>query len=83
MRKTDRAFRYLIAALTTLGLLGMTPAVSGKQPNILLVMADDMGWTDIGSFGSEIETPNLDALAQQGVKFTDLNNRGNRATRAT
>jgi arylsulfatase len=72
MRKTDQAFRYLIAALTALGLLGMTPAVSGKQPNILLVMTDDMGWTDIGSFGSEIETPNLDALARQGVKFTDF-----------
>lgn len=35
-------------------------------------MVDDMGWTDIGSFGSEIETPNLDALAQQGVTFTDF-----------
>ena len=43
-----------------------------QRPNILLVMADDMGWTDIGSFGSEIETPNLDALAQRGVKFTDF-----------
>jgi arylsulfatase len=43
-----------------------------KQPNFLLVMVDDMGWTDIGSFGSEIETPNLDALAQQGVTFTDF-----------
>ncbi|MHC4373329.1 MAG: sulfatase-like hydrolase/transferase, partial [Planctomycetota bacterium] len=35
-----------------------------KQPNILLVMVDDMGWTDIGCFGSEIETPNIDALAE-------------------
>ena len=35
-------------------------------------MADDMGWTDIGSFGSEIETPHLDALAQQGATFTDF-----------
>ena len=42
------------------------------RPNILLVMADDMGWTDLGSFGSEIDTPNLDALAQQGVKITDF-----------
>ena len=40
------------------------------RPNILLVVADDMGWTDLGSFGSEIETPNLDALAQRGIKFT-------------
>lgn len=43
-----------------------------QRPNILLVMADDMGWSDLGSFGSEIDTPNLDALAQQGVKFTDF-----------
>jgi arylsulfatase len=43
-----------------------------KRPNFLLVVADDMGWTDLGSFGSEIETPNLDRLAQSGVKFTDF-----------
>ncbi len=43
-----------------------------RQPNILLVMVDDMGWTDIGSFGGEIDTPNLDALARRGVKFTDF-----------
>lgn len=42
------------------------------RPNILLVMADDMGWTDLGSFGGEIDTPNPDALAQQGVTFTDF-----------
>jgi len=46
---------------------------SQKRPNILLVMADDMGWTDLGSFGSEIDTPNLDALARQGVKFSSFN----------
>ncbi len=43
-----------------------------KQPNFLLVMVDDMGWTDIGAFGSEIHTPNLDALAERGVKFSDF-----------
>jgi arylsulfatase len=43
-----------------------------QRPNILLVVADDMGWTDLGSFGSEIETPNLDRLAQRGVMFTDF-----------
>ena len=42
------------------------------RPNILLIMADDMGWTDIGRFGSEIDTPHLDALAKQGVTFTDF-----------
>ncbi len=42
------------------------------RPNILLVMVDDMGWTDLGSYGSEIDTANLDALASSGVKFTDF-----------
>ncbi|MBE9582210.1 MAG: arylsulfatase [Proteobacteria bacterium] len=43
-----------------------------KQPNFLLIVADDLGWTDIGCFGSEIRTPNLDVLAQSGVKFTEF-----------
>jgi len=55
------------------GVLGNLPAeAADKKPNILLVMADDMGWTDLGSFGSEIETPNLDMLAQRGVKFSNF-----------
>lgn len=41
-----------------------------KRPNILLIMADDLGYTDIGRFGSEISTPNLDRLAHEGVTMT-------------
>jgi arylsulfatase len=43
-----------------------------KRPNFLLVVVDDMGYTDLGSFGGEIETPNIDALADAGVRFTDF-----------
>ena len=43
-----------------------------KQPNILLVMVDDMGWTDTAPFGSEIKTPNIDKLANNGMMFTDF-----------
>ncbi|MDG2088938.1 MAG: sulfatase-like hydrolase/transferase [Arenicellaceae bacterium] len=43
-----------------------------NRPNILLIVADDMGYSDIGAFGGEIETPNLDALADSGVKFTQF-----------
>ncbi len=46
-------------------------AAQDPRPNILLIMADDMGYTDIGSFGSEIRTPNLDALALGGVRLTN------------
>jgi arylsulfatase A-like enzyme len=45
-----------------------------KKPNIVLIMADDLGWSDLGSFGSEIRTPNLDKLAGQGVRFTQMYN---------
>ena len=43
-----------------------------KSPNILLVMVDDMGWSDIGPYGSEINTPNIDRLAKNGILFTDF-----------
>ncbi len=45
------------------------------RPNILLIMADDMGYSDLGSYGSRIDTPNLDRMAQNGVRFTNFYNR--------
>lgn len=45
-----------------------------KKPNIVLIMADDMGFSDIGCYGSEIPTPNLDALAANGLRFTQFYN---------
>ena len=42
----------------------------GTKPNIMLILADDMGYSDIGCYGSEIETPNLDSLATNGLRFT-------------
>lgn len=44
---------------------------AASRPNILLIVGDDMGLADIGPYGSEIKTPNLDALAQEGVRFTN------------
>ena len=43
-----------------------------KRPNILIIVADDMGWSDIGPFGSEIRTPSLDKMADSGLKFTQF-----------
>jgi arylsulfatase len=43
-----------------------------KRPNILLIVADDLGYSDIGSFGGEIATPALDILAEDGVRFTNF-----------
>ncbi len=43
-----------------------------RRPNILLIVADDLGYSDLGVYGGEIETPNLDALAREGVMFTQF-----------
>ena len=66
--------RLVLAFLIALATIASNSAVEAAEgrPNFLLVMADDMGWTDLGCFGSEIETPNLDALADRGVMFTDF-----------
>jgi len=52
------------------------PAVAAEpaKPNIVLILADDLGWSDIGCYGGEIKTPNLDALAKSGLRFTQFYN---------
>ena len=45
-----------------------------KRPNIIVIMADDMGFSDLGCYGSEIRTPRIDSLAQAGVRFTRFRN---------
>jgi arylsulfatase len=51
-----------------------TQGLAAPRPNIVVIMADDMGWSDLGSFGGEIATPNLDKLAYGGVRFTQFYN---------
>ena len=48
------------------------PAAPAKRPNILYILADDLGYSDIGAFGGEIPTPNLDKLAARGMLLTDF-----------
>jgi arylsulfatase A-like enzyme len=47
---------------------------SAERPNIVLILADDMGFSDIGCYGSEIQTPNMDRLAANGIRFTQTYN---------
>ena len=69
--------RHALLLLALAPILGVSTATGDEEaardrPNILLVVADDMGWTDIGCFGSEIETPNIDRLSDRGVRFNDF-----------
>ena len=62
----------LFLFLFTLGQVLSVQAV--KQPNIVIIMADDMGFSDIGCYGSEIRTPTLDKLAENGLRFSQFYN---------
>lgn len=46
--------------------------VSGKQPNVVIIFVDDMGYADIGPYGSKVATPHLDSLAAEGIKLTEF-----------
>ena len=71
-----RAAAVLPCALLTLAAAAAKAQEPPKpaHPNILVILADDMGYSDIGCFGSEIHTPNIDRLASDGVRFTQTYN---------
>jgi arylsulfatase len=80
--KQNRKPGNLSKLLRTLGVVVMAavlviPAVAfaadtPRRPNIVIILSDDLGFADIGAFGSEIKTPNLDSLAGEGVRFTNF-----------
>ena len=68
---------YLAAGTAALALpRGLLAADGGprRRPNIVLIMSDDMGYSDLGCYGGEIQTPNLDGLAARGLRFTQFYN---------
>ena len=65
-------FSFLIGALTNLAVGQL--CVGEERPNILLMMVDDLGFSDFGCYGSEIETPHIDSLASEGLRFSQFYN---------
>ena len=62
-----------IVVVVALDAVRATPAArADARPNVVVVLVDDMGFSDIGSYGGEIPTPNLDGLAARGVRFTQF-----------
>jgi arylsulfatase len=58
-------------AVLAAGLMAFVAGVARSAPNIVVIVSDDMGYSDLGCYGGEIETPHLDALAQNGLRFTN------------
>ncbi len=61
-----RLFTLLISLTIT--------AFSQERPNIIFILVDDMGWSDIGCYGGEVKTPNIDKLANEGLRLTQMHN---------
>jgi arylsulfatase A-like enzyme len=76
MRNVSRNCRRTLSAAFLAAALASpvvaTAADALRRPNIVVILGDDMGFADMGAFGSEIRTPNLDALAKDGVRFTNF-----------
>src|SRR5688572_25445960 len=72
-----RLFRRIFFVALTLGIFDARAAeTKAARPNILFILADDLGFSDLGCYGGEIATPNLDRLAGQGLRFTQFYNTG-------
>jgi arylsulfatase A-like enzyme len=71
MRLISSAFICLFVVSST---ARDTSAAPASRPNIVFIMADDLGYSDVGCYGGEIATPNLDSLAQNGLRFTQFYN---------
>src|SRR6478735_12388755 len=66
--------RSRLSLLAALVLATTVFAADPTRPNVLILLADDMGFSDAGCYGGEIATPNLDALAKDGLRFTNFYN---------
>ncbi len=82
MDREERLYRYRWCTFSLAAFAFTASACNGTEkevddrPNILFILADDLGYSDLGCYGGEIQTPNLDRLAQNGVRFTRFYNAG-------
>ncbi len=75
MNVTDSK-KLLMSATAVLPVFAAAQQQEAKRPNIMLIVVDDMGYSDLGCFGGEVESPNLDGLAENGIRFTQFFNSG-------
>jgi len=63
-----------LTIIVSVVITGSVFAADVARPNVIVILADDLGWSDVGCFGSEIHTPNLDKLAANGLRFSQFYN---------
>src|SRR5438128_5394309 len=66
--------RRLLSLIVLLTLASGSRLMAAEKPNVVIILSDDMGFSDLGCYGGEIRTPNLDALAAGGLRFTQFYN---------
>ncbi len=66
--------KHLLVGLALATLIGGGPCLAAAKPNVMVILADDLGFSDIGCYGGEIATPQLDTLARNGLRFTQFYN---------
>ncbi|MBK0383697.1 arylsulfatase [Pedobacter sp. SD-b] len=71
--KTKNSLKMLFVLMPML-LCVTSDFAQTKKPNIIFILADDLGYSDVGAYGGEIHTPNLDKMAEEGVKLTNMHN---------
>ena len=74
--KYNCIMKKLLIIIHLMALSFLTNGLRAERPNIVLIMSDDMGYSDISCYGGEIDTPNLDSLAHGGLQFTQFYNTG-------
>ena len=67
-------FRVLLSLVSLISISCKEVPNPKNLPNVIVILVDDMGFSDLGSYGSEVATPNLDLLAFEGVRFTNAYN---------
>jgi arylsulfatase A-like enzyme len=72
--QSRQSFWLAVVVAGSLSAVTALPGSSAERPNVVIFLADDMGYSDLGCYGGDIQTPNLDALAKNGLRFTQFYN---------